>query len=83
MEIFMKKIAVVLSVFCVLAMSANSANAAGCFKGAMAGALVGHWAGHHAVAGAIAGCAVGHHLAKSQERERASRQRHTRWEQAN
>jgi hypothetical protein len=43
--------------------------ARGCIKGAAVGAVAGHVAGRHAVVGGVAGCAVGHHLAKKQQRE--------------
>jgi len=44
--------------------TADTANAAGCLKGAMIGGVAGHYAGHHAVVGAVGGCVVGRHLAK-------------------
>ena len=41
----------------------ESAEAAGCLKGAAVGGVAGHFAGHHAILGALAGCAIGHHRA--------------------
>lgn len=51
--------------------SAQTANAAGCIKGAVVGGVAGHYAGHHAVVGAVGGCIVGHHLAKKRAEEKA------------
>ncbi|MGF6440452.1 hypothetical protein [Paraburkholderia youngii] len=51
--------------------AANTASAAGCLKGAAIGAIVGHAAGGHGVLGAIGGCAVGRHMAKKKEEEKA------------
>jgi hypothetical protein len=44
-------------------------SAKGCLRGAGVGGIGGHVAGHHAVAGAAAGCVIGHHRAKTKERE--------------
>jgi len=45
-----------------------------CLKGAAAGAVGGHFLGKHHVLGAAAGCAVGHHMAKKQERQQQQAQ---------
>jgi hypothetical protein len=41
-----------------------------CAKGAIVGGVGGHVAGKHGLLGAAAGCAIGHHMAKKQEKER-------------
>ena len=56
---------------CALALSATTADAKGCLKGAAVGGVAGHVAGHHGVLGAAAGCAVGHHEAKVKDRKAA------------
>jgi uncharacterized protein YcfJ len=68
----MKRFCFVL-VFASLLPLATSAQAAGCFKGAVVGGVAGHYAHHHAILGAIAGCAVGHHMAAKQAREEEER----------
>ena len=40
-----------------------------CAKGAIVGGVGGHVAGKHGLLGAAAGCAIGHHMAKKQEKE--------------
>ena len=40
-----------------------------CAKGAIVGGVGGHVAGKHGLLGAAAGCAIGHHMAKKQERQ--------------
>jgi hypothetical protein len=50
------------------AVASTSANAIGCFSGAVAGAVAGHMA-HHGVLGAIGGCIAGHEWHKHQMRQ--------------
>jgi hypothetical protein len=58
-----------------LAFASGGASAKpGCLKGAAVGAVGGHFLGKHHVLGAAAGCAVGHHMAKKQEREQQQAQ---------
>jgi hypothetical protein len=47
----------------------QSAEAAGCLKGAAVGGVAGHYAGHHGLLGAGIGCAIGHHEAAKRARE--------------
>lgn len=47
----------------------NSANAAGCLKGAAVGAVAGHVAGHHTVLGAVGRCIVGRQIAKNKAKQ--------------
>jgi len=50
------------------ALSAGTAQAAGCLKGAMVGGIAGHYAGHHGALGAGAGCLIGRHEANKRAR---------------
>lgn len=50
----------------------ETANAAGCLKGAVVGGVAGHYAGHHAVLGAVGGCVVGRHMAKKHAEAQAA-----------
>jgi hypothetical protein len=45
-----------------------------CAKGALVGGVGGHVAGKHGLLGAAAGCAIGHHMAKKQERQQREAQ---------
>ena len=54
----------------------NSAQAAGCVKGAIVGGVAGHFAGHHGLLGAGAGCLVGRHYAHRHVHERMMRHRY-------
>jgi hypothetical protein len=55
-----------------------------CAKGAIVGGVGGHVAGKHGLLGAAAGCAIGHHMAKKQERqEREAQARANAQAQAN
>jgi hypothetical protein len=45
-----------------------------CAKGAIVGGVGGHVAGKHGLLGAAAGCAIGHHMAKKQERQQREAQ---------
>jgi outer membrane lipoprotein SlyB len=49
-----------------IAITATSADAKGCIKGAIVGGVAGH-AVHHGLMGAAAGCVIGHHEAKKHE----------------
>ena len=69
----MKKIAImaVVAPLALLTLAApQSAQAAGCIRGAIVGGVAGHFAGHHGLVGAGVGCAIGHHEAIKHERER-------------
>ena len=69
----MKKIAIMAAIapLALFALATpNSAQAAGCIRGAIVGGAVGHFAGHHGLVGAGVGCAIGHHEATTRMRER-------------
>jgi outer membrane lipoprotein SlyB len=68
------KIVPALLVIATFAVTAESAEAKGCLKGAAVGGVAGHYAGHHGVLGAAAGCLYGRHRAKEQEQERQQQQ---------
>lgn len=51
-----------------IAITAASADAKGCIKGAIVGGAAGHLA-HHTFLGAAAGCVIGHHEAAKKEKE--------------
>lgn len=60
--------ALVLAVPATL-VTASSADAKGCIRGALVGGVAGHYAHHHALAGAAAGCVAGHMYYKHKSRE--------------
>jgi haloacid dehalogenase-like hydrolase len=70
----MTKMMVLVGSAVFLALTSESAGAAGCLSGAAVGGVAGHMAGHHGVLGAAAGCAVGHHEAKKHARANAAAQ---------
>ncbi|HEX4408768.1 MAG TPA: hypothetical protein VH206_08350 [Xanthobacteraceae bacterium] len=59
---------VVAAASLALALTAASADAKGCIKGAIVGGAAGHLA-HHTFLGAAAGCVIGHHEAAKKEKE--------------
>ena len=66
----MKSLAIVAAlVLAAGALSAGTAQAAGCLKGAMVGGIAGHYAGHHGALGAGAGCLIGRHESNKRARE--------------
>ena len=58
-------------VLAVGSLSAGTAQAAGCLKGAVVGGIAGHSAGHHGLLGAGAGCLIGRHEANKRGREQS------------
>jgi uncharacterized protein YcfJ len=66
----MRKFGIAVFSSLALLIATNSAQAAGCLKGAVVGGIAGHVAGHHAIVGAMAGCAIGHHMAKNAAKAR-------------
>jgi hypothetical protein len=52
----MKKTVTMILLALSLSVTAESAVAKGCIKGALAGGIIGHYAGRHGTLGAIAGC---------------------------
>ncbi len=70
-----QKTLIVVMGFLAAGVSASSADAMGCIKGALIGGVAGHYAGHHGLLGAAAGCAIGHHEAKKREQENRSGQK--------
>ena len=67
----MTRLAPLAAAAVALSLVAGSAQA-GCLGGAVVGGVAGHFAGRHATVGALGGCAIGHHLKKKHERERAA-----------
>jgi hypothetical protein len=75
----LKTIAIMATAFTLALASValpDSAQAAGCLKGAAVGGIAGHFAGHHGLVGAGIGCVVGHHEATRRMREQ---QGYGRW----
>lgn len=70
----MRCLATLAAALAVVSLTAPVAQA-GCLGGAVVGGVAGHFAGRHATVGALGGCAVGHHLKKQKQRERAAARR--------
>ncbi len=65
----MRRLCITAAMVLGVAVASTSANAIGCFSGAVAGAVAGHMA-HHGVLGAIGGCIAGHEWHKHQVRQK-------------
>jgi len=64
----MRRVLITATTVLGFAVASTSANAVGCFTGAVAGAVAGHMA-HHTVLGAIGGCVAGHEWKKHRMRQ--------------
>jgi len=64
----MRRVVITAATVLGVAAASTSANAVGCFTGAVAGAVAGHMA-HHTVLGAIGGCVAGHEWKKHRMRQ--------------
>lgn len=64
----MRRLLITTAAVLGFAVASTSANAVGCFTGAVAGAVAGHMA-HHGVLGAIGGCIAGHEWHKHRVRQ--------------
>jgi hypothetical protein len=65
----MRRLLITAATVLGIAVASPSANAVGCFTGAVAGAVAGHMA-HHGVLGAIGGCIAGHEWHKHQVKQK-------------
>jgi hypothetical protein len=65
----MRRLLIIAASVLGFAAASTTANAIGCFTGAVGGAVAGHMA-HHGVLGAIGGCIAGHEWHKHQMRQR-------------
>jgi len=64
----MRRVLITAATVLGIAGASTSANAVGCFTGAVAGAVAGHVA-HHTILGAIGGCIAGHEWRKHRMRQ--------------
>jgi hypothetical protein len=59
----------------VMGLASSQAEDKGCIKGAAVGGIAGHFAGHHGIADAVVGCAIGHYVAKKDQRNQETQTR--------